>query len=136
MALAALSLSSHGGNERLDALQHYQKALPALQNSLRSTEDLSSDGAFLTHFVLLVYEVSEVQFWIWVCMLTTNRLLQPKLVTQTCGHSISLPYCVFPCYDVKYLVANGSHTSFGGFPTLTWTHYLAELEEVNLLGQC
>lgn len=58
MAVAALSLSFRDENERLAALQHYQQALPALQNSLRSPHDLSSDGAFLTHFLLLVYEVS------------------------------------------------------------------------------
>lgn len=58
MAVAALSLAHQEGNERLDALQHYQKALPALQSNLRSADDLSSDGAFLTHFLLLVYEVS------------------------------------------------------------------------------
>ena len=57
MALAALSLAGPDGKERLDALGHYQQALPALQNSLKSAEDLSSDGAFLTHFLLLVYEV-------------------------------------------------------------------------------
>jgi hypothetical protein len=59
MAVAALSLAHQEGNERLDALQHYQKALPALQSNLRSADDLSSDGAFLTHFLLLVYEVSD-----------------------------------------------------------------------------
>jgi hypothetical protein len=59
MAVAALSLSSQDENERLDALQHYQQALPALQNRLRRPQDLSSDGAFLTHFLLLVYEVSD-----------------------------------------------------------------------------
>jgi hypothetical protein len=58
MAVAALGLAHQEGNERLDALQHYQKALPALQSNLRSADDLSSDGAFLTHFLLLVYEVS------------------------------------------------------------------------------
>lgn len=58
MAVAALSLAHQEGNERLDALQHYQKALPALQSNLRSEDDLSSDGTFLTHFLLLVYEVS------------------------------------------------------------------------------
>lgn len=57
VAVAALSLAVQDGKERLDALQHYQQALPALQFSLRSPQDLSSDGAFLTHFVLLVYEV-------------------------------------------------------------------------------
>jgi hypothetical protein len=58
MAVAALSLVHQEGRERLDALQHYQKALPAMHSNLRSANDLSSDGAFLTHFMLLVYEVS------------------------------------------------------------------------------
>lgn len=57
MAVAALSMISRDVTARLDALQHYQQALPALQSTLQSTEDLSSDGAFLTHFLLLVYEV-------------------------------------------------------------------------------
>lgn len=58
MAVAALSLAQQDGNARLDALQHYQQALPALQHNLRSADDLYSDGGFLTHFMLLVYEVS------------------------------------------------------------------------------
>jgi hypothetical protein len=61
MAVSALSLSRHGGKERLDALQHYQQALPALQSSLRGPDDLSSDGAFLTHFLLLVYEIAAAE---------------------------------------------------------------------------
>lgn len=61
MAVAALSLASQDGNERLDALQHYQQALPALQSSLKSPDDLSSDGAFLTHFLLLVYEIAAAE---------------------------------------------------------------------------
>jgi hypothetical protein len=62
MAVAALSMAPHDGKERLDALQHYQQALPALQNTLKSAEDLSSDGAFLTHFLLLIYEVCRLLF--------------------------------------------------------------------------
>jgi hypothetical protein len=61
MAVAALSLAHHEGSERLDALQHYQQALPALQSNLRSAQDLSSDGAFLTHFLLLVYEIAAAE---------------------------------------------------------------------------
>ena len=57
MAVAALSLAQQDCNARLDALQHYQQALPALQHNLRSADDLYSDGGFLTHFMLLVYEV-------------------------------------------------------------------------------
>ncbi|KIW17714.1 hypothetical protein PV08_04909 [Exophiala spinifera] len=61
MALAALSLASTESNSRLDALQHYQQALPALQSVLRGPDDLSSDGAFLTHFLLLVYEIAAAE---------------------------------------------------------------------------
>ena len=61
LAVAALSLALPDGKETLDALGHYQRALPALQSCLKSAEDLSSDGAFLTHFLLLVYEVCEVR---------------------------------------------------------------------------
>ena len=57
MALAALSLANRDGVRRLDALQHYQQALPSLQSNLRSDQDISSDGTFLTHFLLLLYEV-------------------------------------------------------------------------------
>jgi hypothetical protein len=57
MALSALSLAHQRGEPRLNALQRYQIVLPALQCSLRSPQDLSSDGVFLTHFLLLIYEV-------------------------------------------------------------------------------
>ncbi|EXJ96241.1 hypothetical protein A1O1_01367 [Capronia coronata CBS 617.96] len=61
MAVAALSLAVQEGKERLDALQHYQQALPALQSALKSPNDLCSDGAFLTHFLLLVYEIAAAE---------------------------------------------------------------------------
>ena len=57
MAFCALSMSYKNGVANLDALQHYQQALPSLQYSLRSEQDLTSDGVFLTHFILLLYEV-------------------------------------------------------------------------------
>lgn len=57
MALTALSMDNRGGVQNLDALQHYQKAIPSLKSILRTSEDLSSDVAFLTHFILLLYEV-------------------------------------------------------------------------------
>ena len=59
MALSALSLAHKGGlqNVSINALQYYQQALAPLQNDLRSTDDLASNGAFLTHLVLLLYEV-------------------------------------------------------------------------------
>lgn len=57
MAISALSMSHTNGVANLDALQHYQQALPSLQSSLRTEQDLTSDGVFLTHFILLLYEV-------------------------------------------------------------------------------
>ena len=58
MALCALGIAHRTGVQNLDSLQHYQQALPGLQNMLRSPEDLSSDGALLTHFILLLYEIA------------------------------------------------------------------------------
>lgn len=58
MALCALGIAHRSGIQNLDSLQHYQQALPCLQKTLRSPEDLSSDGALLTHFVLLLYEIA------------------------------------------------------------------------------
>ena len=58
MAFSALSMSHKHGMPSLEALQHYQQALPLLQASLHNEEDLASDGVFLTHFILLLYEIA------------------------------------------------------------------------------
>jgi hypothetical protein len=57
MALAELSIAVRNGREDLYALEHYQRVIPALKVTVQSSQDLYSDGAFLTHFVLLLYEV-------------------------------------------------------------------------------
>lgn len=57
MAVSALSLSHRDGVTNLDALQHYQQVL----SFLKSEEDLTSDVTFLTHLLLLLYEVSVCQ---------------------------------------------------------------------------
>lgn len=81
MAVAALSLAQKDGNARLDALQHYQQALPALQLVLRSADDLYSDGGFLTHFMLLVYEVSFHIFPVYLATLATSALIPARLTS-------------------------------------------------------
>ncbi|KAL9126937.1 MAG: hypothetical protein Q9217_004095 [Psora testacea] len=58
MAFSALSMSHKHGIPTLAALQHYQQALPSLKASLQTKEDLASDGVFLTHFILLLYEIA------------------------------------------------------------------------------
>ncbi|KAI9717547.1 MAG: hypothetical protein M1812_004688 [Candelaria pacifica] len=57
MALSALSLANLAGVQNSDSLEHYEQALPSLKSSLRSSQDLCSDGALFTHFFLLLYEV-------------------------------------------------------------------------------
>lgn len=57
MALSALSLADREGVQNLDALNHYQRTLPSLQQMMHSEEDLFSTGLMLTHFILLLYEV-------------------------------------------------------------------------------
>ncbi|KAM5438316.1 hypothetical protein MferCBS31731_005177 [Microsporum ferrugineum] len=44
MAVSALSLSRQDPSKSIDSLQHYQETLPFLQTSMRSHQDLSSDG--------------------------------------------------------------------------------------------
>ncbi|KAJ5328505.1 transcriptional regulator family: Fungal Specific TF [Penicillium brevicompactum] len=61
MAVSALSLSHSGTGHNVDALQYYQQAFPSLQNSLRNNDDLVSDGLFLTHFLLLIYEIAAAE---------------------------------------------------------------------------
>ena len=58
MALSALSLADREGVQNLDALNHYQRTLPSLQQMMHSEDDLFSNGLMLTHFILLIYEVS------------------------------------------------------------------------------
>ena len=61
MAFSALTMSQQPGSTQglsATALQHYQQSLPSLQASLCTETDLASDGVFLTHFVLLLYELA------------------------------------------------------------------------------
>lgn len=58
MAFSALSMSHNNCSPCVQALCHYQQALPLLQASLHTEEDLASDGVFLTHFILLLYEIA------------------------------------------------------------------------------
>ncbi|KAJ9604972.1 hypothetical protein H2200_010361 [Cladophialophora chaetospira] len=96
MAVAALSLAVQEGRERVDALQHYHQVLPALQSTLRSSDDLSSDGAFLTHFLLLVYEIASAEpehANLWPQHLST--LLRISLLRREVFGGEPFPYVVW-----------------------------------------
>ena len=87
MAVSALSLARQNGGQTIDSLQHYQKALPP-QGTLRSHQDLLSDGLFLTHFLLLVYEVSAVMSVLSSEVLTAERLELGSQGSRIFGHII------------------------------------------------
>ncbi|EAA62868.1 hypothetical protein AN5775.2 [Aspergillus nidulans FGSC A4] len=57
MAVSALSLVHQGNTQYVDALRYYDHALPSLQSVLQNCDDVLSDGLFLTHFLLLIYQV-------------------------------------------------------------------------------
>lgn len=75
----------------MEGLQAYTQALPELQNHLRTSkceEDLASDGVFLTHFLMLIYEVCKT-YGMAEMLLTGSRLRRrtwniPKLGRTTC----------------------------------------------------
>jgi hypothetical protein len=92
MAVSALSLAHQDGGQNIDALQHYQQAFPSLQTCLRRNEDLSSDGVFLTHFLLLIYEVSNHPASPAVVANVPIRLRLLNLAALICGR-ITSPDC-------------------------------------------
>jgi hypothetical protein len=57
MAISALNLDRKSGSHSIDGLHYYHQAFLSLQNSVWSDKDLLLDGLFLTHFLLLAYEV-------------------------------------------------------------------------------
>jgi hypothetical protein len=55
-AVGAFSLAQDD-NARSDTFLYYQEVL----SELRNLTDISADGVFMTHIVLLVYEVGRLQ---------------------------------------------------------------------------
>lgn len=76
MAISALSLADRNGTQIADALEHYQQALPAMRELVKSEEDYKSDGALFTHYLLLLYEVSKICY-------VERRLVGIECVTST-----------------------------------------------------
>ncbi|KAH7364485.1 fungal-specific transcription factor domain-containing protein [Rhexocercosporidium sp. MPI-PUGE-AT-0058] len=65
MALSALSIAHKKGSHDANALEHYQQVIPALQATVQSCQDSYSDGALLTHLVLLLYEIAARESNMW-----------------------------------------------------------------------
>ena len=112
MALSALSLAHQDGERRLDALQHYQQALPALSQHLRREEDLSSNGVFLTHFLLLIYEIAAAEPGgsnMWVQHI--NQLLRISLMRRDVFGGERYPFIIWWLCNIDiYAMMSGAGT--------------------------
>ena len=126
MAVSALSLSHSGTGHNVDALQYYQQAFPSLQVSIRNNDDLVSDGLFLTHFLLLIYEVSGSNCNFSVYVLTILRSQPPSHTARISGLTISLVSFTLPSFDGPSMAKSPTHSSSGGCVTLTCTPCSAE----------
>lgn len=58
MALSAHDLARETGSPMTEALLHYEQIIPEMLKLTQSCNDWYSNGAFFTHFFLLLYEVS------------------------------------------------------------------------------
>ncbi|EEH19043.2 hypothetical protein PABG_01362 [Paracoccidioides brasiliensis Pb03] len=112
MAVSALSLSHQEQGQSIAALQHYQETLPFLQSSMRCHEDLSSDGVFLTHFLLLIYEIAAAEPGgsnLWSHHL--ERLLRIFLMRHEVFKTEKFPFVIWwVCYIDLYALFSGTGT--------------------------
>ncbi|KAL2828658.1 hypothetical protein BDW59DRAFT_170798 [Aspergillus cavernicola] len=132
MALSALSLVRQGNTHYMDALQYYDQALPSLQSSLQNCEDVLSDGLFLTHFLLLVYQVTFAKpsngSNLWSHHM--SRLLQLSLLRHSVTGRERYPVCTWLiCHVDLYALLSGAGT--GEYvKTAIESHLLPEIESL------
>ncbi|KAK2738267.1 hypothetical protein FQN57_007130 [Myotisia sp. PD_48] len=112
MAVSALSLTRQDHAKSIDSLQHYQQTLPFLQTSMRSHQDLSSDGVFLTHFLLLIYEIAAAEPGgsnLWSHHM--ERLLQICYMRRTILQKEPFPFVIWwICNIDMYALFSGAGT--------------------------
>jgi len=58
MAIAALSLAHRSGTQIAEASEHYAQVLTAMGQFVHNEPIWYSDGPLFTHYLLLLYEVS------------------------------------------------------------------------------
>ncbi|GKZ35312.1 hypothetical protein AbraIFM66950_005907 [Aspergillus brasiliensis] len=111
MALSALSLIRQGGGHHIDASYHYDR-VAALSHGSLCNEDLLSDALYLTHFLMLVYEVvaadpSGSNLWSH----HVSRLLHLALLRQSIPGAERFP-CIawWVCHVDLYALFSGAGT--------------------------
>jgi len=105
MALSALSIAHKKGSHDAHALEHYQQVIPALQTTVQSSQDSYSDGALLTHLVLLFYEIAarESNMWQHHCD-QLLRIISMRRQAQSVDHFDFIIWMIY-CIDVYALLS-------------------------------
>lgn len=88
LAIGALGLSQGNSKERVDASQHCEQSISALQIQGQDAQDLSTDDIFLTIFLLLNYEVcTNILTRMFLTLLDLGRRFwSPQNVVILCVH--------------------------------------------------
>ncbi|KAH7417033.1 fungal-specific transcription factor domain-containing protein [Cadophora sp. MPI-SDFR-AT-0126] len=105
MALSALSIAHKKDSHDANALEHYQQVIPALQTTVQSSQDSYSDGALLTHLVLLFYEIAarESNMWQHHCD-QLLRIISMRRQAQSVDHFDFIIWMIY-CIDVYALLS-------------------------------
>ncbi|KAL4996842.1 fungal-specific transcription factor domain-containing protein [Aspergillus recurvatus] len=111
MAVSALSLVHQGNAHYMDALKYYDHALPSLQSSLENCDDVLSDGLFLTHFLLLIYQIALTTSSngpnLWLHHM--SRLLQLSLLRHSVADRERYPLIIWLiCHVDLYALFSGA----------------------------
>ncbi|KAL4808562.1 hypothetical protein BDV18DRAFT_135309 [Aspergillus unguis] len=126
MAVSALSLVRQGDARYMGALHYYDQAMPSLQSSLENCDDVLSDGLFLTHFLLLVYQITCATAGhgssSWSHHM--SRLLQMSLLRQSVAERERFPLIIWLiCHVDLYALFSGAGAG----------HYVRAVVESHLL---
>ncbi|KAE8389980.1 hypothetical protein BDV23DRAFT_156080 [Aspergillus alliaceus] len=112
MALSALSLARQGSDLNMAAMNRTHQDYPLSQNVLHRSEDLLSDGVFLTQFLLLVYEIMAAKLnepVLWSHHI--SRLLEITLLRQSAIGVERYPFLIWwVCNIDMYALFSGAGT--------------------------
>ncbi|PWY76178.1 hypothetical protein BO70DRAFT_363739 [Aspergillus heteromorphus CBS 117.55] len=111
MAISALSMVRQGV-EDIDVSYYYSQVAPFAQGSLCSNEDILSDGLYLTHFLLLIYEIAASKpsgSNLWSHHI--SRLLHLTLLRQSISRPERFPVIIWwACHVDLYSLFSGTGT--------------------------
>jgi hypothetical protein len=142
MAISALSLDRKCGSHSIDALNYYHQAFLSLQSSIWNEKDLLLDGLFLTHFLLLAYELAAAELdgsSLWSHHI--SRLLHISALRRSTFGTEPYPHIIWwVCSVDLYALLSGAGT--GAFVqeamsrSAPWAWYFPTVYAYSKLSQC